>query len=131
MKYLSLLCCWVTTSVMMFSVAGCGGSSNSSSSSNLPQITQIVPSIAPSPDPTSVTITGKNFSSTTPVQVTFGQDTATSVTVISDTQIKAVAPAKAGGDVHVTTSNGTSPQSENDILTPYSPPIVPVTGSDS
>ena len=132
MKHLSLLCCWVTASIMMFLIAGCGGSS-SSSSSNLPQITAVTPNTAPTPDATTVAITGKNFSnSTTPVQVMFGKDAATSVTVVSDTQIVAVAPAKTeGGDVHITTSNGTSSQTINDVFASYPVPIVPVSGAGS
>ncbi len=125
MNRFSLLCCLVITFVMMFSVAGCGGSSNSSSGSKLPQITAVTPNTAPTPDATTVTITGKNFSnSTTPVQVVFGKDAATSITVVSDTRIVAIAPANTeGGDVHVTTSAGTSPQTINDVFASYPVPI--------
>ena len=105
-------------------LTGCGGSSNDLGNSKLPQIATVTPSLAPTSGPTTVTVTGKNFSnSTSLVQVVFGQDAATSVTVVSDTQITAVAPAKATGDVRVTTSNGTSPQTTADIFYGYSPPV--------
>lgn len=124
MNHFSFLHYWVIAFVMIFLVAGCGGSSNSGNS-NLPQITAVTPNTAPTPNATTVTITGKNFSnSTTPVQVVFGKDAAASVTIVSDTQIVAVAPAKtAGGDVHITTSAGTSPQTINDVFASYPVPI--------
>lgn len=118
---------WVKAIALLFalSVTGCGGSSsNGSSSSILPQVVAVTPNTAPSLSATTVTITGKNFSSTTPVQVVFGKDVATSVAVVSDTQIVAVAPAKtAGGDVRVTTATGTSPQTINDVFANYPVPI--------
>lgn len=125
MNRFSLLCCWVTTSVMMFSVAGCGGSSsNASGNPKLPQVTSVDPNITSTPNPTTITITGKNFSnSTTPVQVMLGNNLATSITVVSDTKVTAVAPANTGQvDVRVTTSNGTSPQTSDDIFG-YPPPV--------
>lgn len=56
---------------------------------------------------TSVTITGKNFGgSAGQLHVMFGAVEATSVTVVSDTQLIAVAPAHAAGAVDITIRSG-------------------------
>ncbi|MCA0293754.1 MAG: IPT/TIG domain-containing protein [Actinobacteria bacterium] len=56
----------------------------------------------------TVTITGTRFTGTT--AVTFGSRPATSFTVVSDTQIRAVSPAQSSGtvDVRVTNASGAS-----------------------
>lgn len=117
---------WIKVTALLFTlcVTGCGGSSNNSGNPKLPQVTTVIPNIASTPNPTTVTITGKNFgNSTTPVQVMFGKAAAISVTVVSDTKITAVAPANTGQvDVRVTTSDGTSPQTSDDIFG-YPPPV--------
>ncbi len=56
---------------------------------------------------TTVTLTGKNFSGAAGrLHVLFGETEAASVTVLSDTQIQAVAPAHAAGDVAVRVQSG-------------------------
>src|SRR5262249_15054506 len=73
-----------------------------------PIVTAISPSIGPTNGGTTVTITGADFTGTTAVR--FGSVAATSFTVISSTQITAVAPAEAASTVavHVTNNGGTS-----------------------
>lgn len=56
---------------------------------------------------TSVTITGKNFGgSAGRLSVLFGGTAATSVTILSDTQVRAVAPAHAAGTVDIQVRSG-------------------------
>jgi hypothetical protein len=58
---------------------------------------------------TTVTITGRNFSGAAgQLHVLFGTTEATSVTVVSDTQLIAVAPAHASGLVDVRVRSGTN-----------------------
>ncbi|MFE3249743.1 IPT/TIG domain-containing protein [Streptomyces sp. NPDC059209] len=73
-----------------------------------PTLTALVPSSGPTSAGTVVTLSGTNLA--TASAVTFG-GTAVSFTVVSDTQITAVAPAGAAGPVTVTvtTAGGTSP----------------------
>ncbi|WP_406142632.1 IPT/TIG domain-containing protein [Streptomyces anulatus] len=73
-----------------------------------PTLTALVPSSGPTSAGTVVTLTGTNLASAS--AVTFG-GTAASFTVVSDTQITAVAPAGPAGPatVTVTTVGGTSP----------------------
>jgi len=72
----------------------------------------------------SATISGFNFSYDTPT-VYFGSAEASSITVISDSSITAVAPAGAAGveDVTVADTYGTSATSISDEYT-YLPPLV-------
>lgn len=76
-----------------------------------PTVTSISPSSgAPG---TVVTITGTGF--TSPASVSFGGVPATNVTVVSPTEITAVAPSNTGAvDVTVTTGTGTSPANAGD-----------------
>ncbi|SDG53871.1 IPT/TIG domain-containing protein [Streptomyces griseoaurantiacus] len=73
-----------------------------------PTLSALVPSTGPASAGTVVTLTGANLATTS--AVTFGS-TAASFTVVSDTQVTAVAPAGAPGPVtvSVTTAGGTSP----------------------
>ena len=73
-----------------------------------PKITGLSPRSGPTTGKTSVTITGSGFISGATVK--FGTTAATSVTYISSTTIKAIAPAHPAGtvDVRVTTPGGTS-----------------------
>ncbi|MFF5726906.1 IPT/TIG domain-containing protein [[Kitasatospora] papulosa] len=73
-----------------------------------PTLTALVPSSGPTSAGTVVTLTGTNLASAS--AVTFG-GTAASFTVVSDTQITALAPAGPAGPVTVavTTVGGTSP----------------------
>ena len=79
-----------------------------SSTSSSPTITSISPTSGPAAGGTSVTITGKNFTSSATVK--FGSTAATSVTHTSSTSLTAVSPAESAGTVQVTvtTSSGTS-----------------------
>jgi hypothetical protein len=74
----------------------------------VPAFTSIAPAAGPIAGGNSVTITGTGFTGAT--GVTFGGTAATAVTVVSDTQITATAPAKAAGAVSVviTTPGGTA-----------------------
>ncbi|CAM5507997.1 hypothetical protein STENM327S_09245 [Streptomyces tendae] len=73
-----------------------------------PTLSALVPITGPASAGTVVTLTGTNLA--TASAVTFGS-TATSFTVVSDTQVTAVAPAGAPGPVtvSVTTAGGISP----------------------
>ncbi|WP_406407831.1 IPT/TIG domain-containing protein [Streptomyces halstedii] len=87
-----------------------GGTSNPVAFSYVapPTLSALVPGSGPTSAGTVLTLTGTNLS--TASAVTFG-GTAASFTVVSDTQITAVAPAGAPGPVtvSVTTAGGTSP----------------------
>ncbi|MEU8509246.1 IPT/TIG domain-containing protein [Streptomyces brevispora] len=73
-----------------------------------PTLTALAPTNGPTSAGTVVTLTGTNLATTS--AVTFG-GTAVSFTVVSDTQITAIAPAGPAGPtaVTVTTAGGTSP----------------------
>ncbi|MFD3488598.1 IPT/TIG domain-containing protein [Streptomyces sp. NPDC058665] len=87
-----------------------GGTSNPVAFSYVaaPTLTSLVPSSGPTSAGTVVTLTGTNLSTTS--AVTFG-GTPVPFTVVSDTQVTAVAPAGPAGPVTVTvtTVGGTSP----------------------
>jgi hypothetical protein len=88
-----------------------------------PMVTSIAPSSGPVGGGTMVTITGSNFTGST--SVAFGTNAASSVTVMSATQIKAVSPPGSGSvHVTVTTSAGTSTTSAADVFTYVAPPTV-------
>jgi hypothetical protein len=74
----------------------------------IPVITSVSPTSGNKDGGTPVTITGTSFTGTT--SVTFGGVLATSVIVVSDTEITCVAPAGVAGPVNVvvTTLNGPS-----------------------
>ena len=74
----------------------------------VPVVTGIAPSSGTTAGGTTVTITGTGFTWAT--KVTFGTVVAISYTVVSDTEISAVSPAKAAGvqNIIVTTAGGTS-----------------------
>lgn len=80
---------------------------------------------------TSVTVSGTGF--IPGARVSFGSTASTSVTVNSGTQLTAVSPSHASGqvDITVTTSLGTSPTSAADVFLYGSPAVTavsPVTG---
>jgi hypothetical protein len=70
-----------------------------------PTVTGVSPASGTASGGTTVTISGTNL--TTPTGVTFGGTAATSVTLVSATQITAVTPAHAVGAVDVTVNFGT------------------------
>ncbi|MGA2837796.1 MAG: IPT/TIG domain-containing protein, partial [Acidimicrobiales bacterium] len=74
----------------------------------VPAVTGLSPASGTTLGGTVVTITGSGFTAASSVR--FGPVAATSFTVVSDTQITAVAPAQAAGsrNVFVTTAGGTS-----------------------
>lgn len=83
-----------------------------------PVLTSISPSSGLADVNTNVTITGTGFSNA--LRVMFGSKNAISFVVNSDSQITAVAPTAATGDVvdvTVTTYNGTSATSSADLFT--------------
>ena len=74
-----------------------------------PSVTAISPTAGPLTGGTVVTITGSNLSGAT--KVLFGSVAGTGLTLVSSTQVKATAPARATAgyvDVRVTTAGGTS-----------------------
>lgn len=89
-----------------------GGTSSTSASDQfgyvMPSVSAVSPNAGPVAGGQTVTIHGTNLTGTT--GVTFGTAAATNVTVVSDTQLTATAPAHAAGmvDVVVTTAKGTS-----------------------
>ncbi|MGO4649606.1 IPT/TIG domain-containing protein [Nocardia sp. 2YAB30] len=90
-------------------VTTAGGRSNAVSYTYvlLPILLSLIPSSGPSAGGTTVTLTGVGLSGAT--GVSFGATPALSFTVVSDTQITAVAPAGLGTvQVTVTTAAGTS-----------------------
>lgn len=83
-----------------------------------PIISDLDPTIGTLEGGTPVTITGLNFSGAT--QVLFGSQPASSFTVNSDTSITAISPpGQSVGpiDVRVTTAEGTSPITSEDVFT--------------
>jgi hypothetical protein len=82
-----------------------------------PAVSSISPTFGYQGGGTSVTISGTGFSGATGVR--FGPNSASSVSVDSDTQITAVSPAGQVGtvDITVTTPAGTSVTSVNDQFT--------------
>jgi hypothetical protein len=94
---------------VLLTVTTIGGTSNGVAYTYVPApaITAIVPSAGPVTGDNTVTITGTGF--TWAASVHFGAAPATSFTVVSDTQIIAVAPAGTGTvSTTVTTAGGTS-----------------------
>ncbi len=84
----------------------------------VPVVTAVSPPSGPTGGGTSVTITGSNLTGAS--GVTFGANPATSFSVISDSQVVAVAPPNTTAgpvDVKVTTANGTSATSASDRFT--------------
>jgi hypothetical protein len=90
----------------------------------MPEAFSVVPSItgfSPTSGPvgTAATITGNSFKGAT--KVTFGSVAATSLQVISDTQVDALVPAGAvTGPIAVTTVGGTGTSSTSFRVTPQS-----------
>ncbi|HUK76517.1 MAG TPA: IPT/TIG domain-containing protein [Thermoleophilia bacterium] len=84
--------------------------------SGAPAVTGVSPNEGPAAGGTAVTITGTGFTGATAVN--FADGVATSVIVVSDTEITCVAPAGAGTiDVTVTTPKGVSGDVTNDWFT--------------
>ncbi|MCK9580036.1 MAG: IPT/TIG domain-containing protein [Methanoregula sp.] len=103
----------------------------------LPAVTGLAPAIGPIAGGTNVTLTGSGFIGATDVR--FGSDSATNLTVNSDTNITVTSPVHAAGatDVTVTTAGGTSITSPSSsfwyspvpAITSVSPVSGPVAGS--
>ncbi len=70
-----------------------------------PSVTALSPVAGPPAGATTVTITGTNFTGATGVN--FGSQPATTITVVSPTEITAVSPAESEGEVDVTVTTGT------------------------
>ena len=89
-----------------------------------PTVTAVSPSSGPTTGGTGVTITGTGLTGASSVK--FGSAPATNVSVNSDSNITATAPAGLAGpvDVTVTTAGGTSAANPNDTFT-YTPPPLP------
>ncbi len=89
-----------------------------------PAVSSVSPTNGSTAGGTSVTIKGTNFTGATAVK--FGSANATSYTVVSATQIIAVAPAGTAGivDITVTTAGGTSGTGASDKYTYVAAPTV-------
>jgi hypothetical protein len=89
-----------------------------------PWVNMVMPSSGTTAGGTLVTVYGGNFTGTTVVD--FGATPATNVTVNSDAQLTATAPAESAGtvDVTVTNADGTSPTSSLDRYTFFDLPAV-------
>ncbi|MEU7628764.1 IPT/TIG domain-containing protein [Nocardia sp. NPDC049220] len=97
------------TGTVQVTVTGTGGSSNgvAYTYAGAPTLTTVTPNVGLALGGTPVVLTGTGLSGAT--AVTFGAVAATSFTVLSDTQIAAVAPAGTGTvQVTVTGPGGTS-----------------------
>jgi choice-of-anchor C domain-containing protein len=97
-----------------------------------PTVTGVNPASGPATGESTVTISGTGFTGATAVG--FGGEPASSFTVVSDTEIQAVAPAAMAGnvDVEVVTPAGGSAQSQADQYTYDSVGTAPViTSADS
>jgi hypothetical protein len=89
----------------------------------VPTVTSLVSNDGPTAGGNTVTITGTNMRSGATVR--FAYRTSSTVTFVSPTQLKAVAPAGAAGSVNVTVTTpvGTSPTSPKDLYA-YGPPTI-------
>ena len=97
-------------------------SSSSSSSNSTLTVTNVSPASGPAAGGSVVTITGTNFQSG--ATVSFGGTNSTAVTVISSSQINAMAPAHSAGAVSITVSSGGSSATWAGTFTYTSAPIV-------
>jgi len=90
----------------------------------VPTVTSVSPTAGPLGSGTPVTITGTNLTGATGVN--FGANAASGVTVISDTEITATAPAGAAGtvDITVTTAGGVSATNATDKYTYVDVPAI-------
>jgi hypothetical protein len=88
----------------------------------VPFVTRISPNVGRTPGGTAVTITGKSLDYA--IHIYFGQSLCTHFVVISDTNIRAIAPAGLAGvsNVVVTTTGGVSKSVRGDEFT-YIPPL--------
>jgi hypothetical protein len=86
-----------------------------------PSVASVTPTSGPTVGGTQVTVSGSNLSSAATVR--FGTTPATSVTVLSSTQLIATSPAESAGtvDVTVTSAGGTSAPSPGDVYTFVAP----------
>ena len=90
-----------------------------------PTVTAISPDFGPAGGGTSVTVTGTGFVGDSGVN--FGGTPATSVTVVSATQLLATSPGGTGSvDVTVSNGNGTSPTSPADLFAYEAPTVTAV-----
>jgi IPT/TIG domain len=103
------------------------GTASQFSYDSVPTVAGITPSDGLDTGGTKVTVTGSGFS-TGSTTVAFGAKAAQSVTVISDAELTATAPAEAIGtiDIRVTTPGGTSAASSADqyTFTPLPKPAI-------
>ncbi|MBF6150246.1 IPT/TIG domain-containing protein [Nocardia nova] len=97
------------TGTVQVTVSNAGGTSNGASYTyvTVPALTSIAPTTGPATGGTTVTLSGTGLSAVT--GVVFGAVPATSFTIVSDTQVTAVAPAGTGTvAVKVTSATGSS-----------------------
>jgi hypothetical protein len=114
-----------------------GGPKSVSDRRPLPTVTGVTPNSGPTTGGTIVTITGTGFTGTT--KVSFGSVAASSIHVVSGTEVAAIAPAQSTSiqTVSVTTPVGTSAlapandQFRYDAPTPVVASIAPGSGPDA
>jgi hypothetical protein len=89
----------------------------------VPTVTSVVPDAGSTAGGNTVVINGTNFASGATVK--FGSTGSSSVTFVSATRLKAVAPAESAGTVRVlvATPGGHSPATSNDLYA-YGPPAI-------
>ncbi|MFD7506897.1 beta strand repeat-containing protein [Streptomyces sp. NPDC059850] len=123
---------------VQITVTGPGGTSNGLTYTYVasPVLGSVSPNGGPAAGGNTVTITGSGFTGATAVR--FGSVNATSFTVVSNTQISAVAPPGSAGPVQVTvtgpggTSNGiTYTYAAGPVLSAVSPGQGPVGGGNT
>ncbi|WP_221179443.1 beta strand repeat-containing protein [Streptomyces botrytidirepellens] len=123
---------------VQITVTGPGGTSNGITYTYVagPVLSGVSPNQGPAAGGTSVTLTGSGFTGATAVR--FGSVNASSFTVVSSTQITAVAPPGSAGPVQVTvtgpggTSNGvTYTYAAGPVLSGVSPGQGPVSGGNT
>jgi len=88
---------------MVVALSGCGEEIEDGPTGPVPSITSLSVNVGPAPGGTAVTISGTNF--VDGATVTFGGISATSVVVVSPTQITCATPAHAAGVAVVTVLN--------------------------
>jgi hypothetical protein len=89
-----------------------------------PAIAAVAPASAPLAGGTAVTLSGTRLGDVT--GVSFGGAPATAFTVVSETELKAIAPPHGAGtvDVQVANAAGSSPAGTADAFTYVAPPVV-------
>ena len=108
--------------VSVTTAGGTGTLASSFTYGSTPSIASISPNVGPLTGGTLVTINGSGFTGTS--AVTFGSTSATSFTVVSDTQITATTPANDVGVVSVSVTNTMGTGMIPSAFTYGNPPVI-------